>query len=77
MPELPTLDESGLNGYDITEWYGVLVPAKTPKEVTAELHAELVRMMSAPETKEQLAKQTAEPVTNTPAAALIKSGPLP
>jgi tripartite-type tricarboxylate transporter receptor subunit TctC len=75
MPELPTLDESGLRGYDITEWYGVLVPAKTPRNVIDKLNAELVRIISAPDTKEQLAKQAAEPVTNSPSefAAFLKA----
>ena len=75
MPELPTLDESGLKGYDITEWYGVLVPAKTPRDAIAKLHTELVRIIGAAETREQLARQAAEPVTNTPAqfAAFLKA----
>ena len=75
LPELPTLDESGLKGYDFTEWYAVLVPAKTPKDVVAKLHTELVRIVATSETREQLARQGAEPVTGTPAqlAAFIKT----
>lgn len=67
MPELPTLDEVGLRGYEVVEWYGVAVPAGTPRAVLAKLHAELVAAVNSGEVKEKLARQMTEPVTTTPA----------
>ena len=75
-PELPTLDEAGLKGYDIEEWYGVLTPARTPREIVVRLHGELVKIMNSVEMKAQLTRQAAETVTNkTPVdfAAFLKA----
>ena len=75
-PELPTLDEAGLKGYDIEEWYGVLTPAKAPREIVVRLHGELVKIMNSEEMRAQLIKQAAEAVTSkTPVdfAAFLKA----
>ena len=53
-PELPTISESGLPGYEADPWYGVLAPAGTPREVIARLHAELVKIMHHPDMREKL-----------------------
>ncbi len=73
--DVPTIAESGLPGYDVTNWYGVLLPAKTPKEIVTRLNAEIVRIMNLPDVKERLAAQGAESLTSTPEqmAAYIRS----
>jgi tripartite-type tricarboxylate transporter receptor subunit TctC len=65
-PELPTLDEAGVPGYEATQWYGVLAPAKTPPEIVKRLNAELVQILQLPDVKERLAGDGAEPVGDTP-----------
>ncbi|MEW5862339.1 MAG: tripartite tricarboxylate transporter substrate binding protein [Pseudomonadota bacterium] len=54
LPELPTLDESGLKGFDMTTWWGVMAPARTPDEVVARLNSEILRALEAPEVRERL-----------------------
>jgi len=66
LPELPTIAESGVPGYEATQWYGVLVPALTPRDTVARLHAEIVKALQRPEVRERLAAEAAEPVGNTP-----------
>jgi tripartite-type tricarboxylate transporter receptor subunit TctC len=61
MPELPTLAESGLPGYDTVAWFGLVAAAKTPPEVVARLHAETQKVLARPELREQLARLGAEP----------------
>src|SRR5687767_11618836 len=51
-PELPTIAESGLPGFDMTNWYGLLVPAATPRDVVARLQQEIARIMTLPETQQ-------------------------
>jgi tripartite-type tricarboxylate transporter receptor subunit TctC len=59
--DLPTLDESGLKGFDLTTWWGVMVAAKTPSTVVERLNAELGRAMDAPDVKEKLRSMGSEP----------------
>jgi tripartite-type tricarboxylate transporter receptor subunit TctC len=66
MPELPTVSESGLNGYDFSSWYGLLVPAKTSAAIIARLNAETVKALKAPDLKERLATEGCEPVGSSP-----------
>ena len=75
MPELPTLAESGLPGFDIYTWWGFLAPAGTPKEIVAKWNTEVVRILSSPEMKAFFAQQGAEPAPTTPDqfAELIRS----
>lgn len=65
-PELPTVAEAGLPGYEVINWYGVLAPSGTPKPIVARLHDEITRIMNLPEVKERLATQGAEVITSTP-----------
>ena len=65
-PELPTVSEAGVPGYVVTSWFGVLVPAATPREIVTRLNTELARTMSAPDVRERLASDGAEPQTGTP-----------
>jgi tripartite-type tricarboxylate transporter receptor subunit TctC len=65
-PEIPTLDEAGLAGYDITSWFGLMAPAATPPEVVTRLNRELVRVMALPDIREKLAALGSESVGSTP-----------
>jgi len=75
MPSLPTLDESGLKGYQRLGWNGVLTQAAVPKDVIARLNAVIVKTIGAPEMKAALVKQGFEPQTGTPEqfAAFIRT----
>ncbi len=66
LPELPTFTEAGLPGFEAGSWYGVLVPAGTPREAITKLHAETVRMLALPDIKQKLATEGAEAIGNTP-----------
>ncbi|MGZ5162094.1 MAG: Bug family tripartite tricarboxylate transporter substrate binding protein [Burkholderiales bacterium] len=74
-PDLPTLNESGLPGFEVVNWMGFLVPARTPHDIVAKLNAEIRAILQAPDTRERLLKQGMEPVGNTPEEfdAYIKS----
>ncbi|MBX9902951.1 MAG: tripartite tricarboxylate transporter substrate binding protein [Burkholderiales bacterium] len=74
MPELPTIAESGVKGYEASTWYGLLAPARTPKPVIDRLHAETVKILAGP-VRQRLEAQGFEPDGGTPAAfaAYIKS----
>jgi tripartite-type tricarboxylate transporter receptor subunit TctC len=74
-PELPTIAESGLPGFDINTWFGVFVPAGTPLEAVDVLHDEFVRALAEPDIREKMLAIGAEPVGNTPAqfATYIRS----
>jgi len=65
-PDLPTMAEAGLPGFDITTWYGLLAPAGTPKDVVAKWNAEVVRVLKTPEVRDQLAARGAEASPTTP-----------
>ncbi len=67
-PDLPTVAESGVKGFETLAWSGLLAPAETPKFVIMKLYNELVRILQIPETKERLAAIDFEPVGNTPEA---------
>jgi tripartite-type tricarboxylate transporter receptor subunit TctC len=54
MPDLPTLDESGLKGFDMTTWWGLMGPAQMPSDVAQRLSAEILKAMDAPEVREKL-----------------------
>jgi tripartite-type tricarboxylate transporter receptor subunit TctC len=55
MPELPTVAESGLKGYESSQWYGVWAPAGTPADVLALLNSQIAKIMQAPDMKQRLA----------------------
>jgi tripartite-type tricarboxylate transporter receptor subunit TctC len=67
FPELPTLAESGLAGYDVTTWYGVLVPKGTPQPIRDKLYAELVQVLKSPDVVARLRDIGAEPGGEPPA----------
>jgi tripartite-type tricarboxylate transporter receptor subunit TctC len=68
MPEMPTISESGVPGYEVTIWYGLLVPTGTPREIIARLHAETVTALGYADMKERLDAAGFEPRTMTPEA---------
>jgi tripartite-type tricarboxylate transporter receptor subunit TctC len=74
-PELPTMQEAGVPGYEVAGWYGVLAPAGTPQAIITRLNKEIVRILHTEDVKERLSADGSEPVGNTPAqfAAHIKS----
>jgi tripartite-type tricarboxylate transporter receptor subunit TctC len=74
-PELPTIDESGLKGFDVSSWVGVNAPANLPREIVTRVNAEIVKGMSAPAGRERLNQLAFDPVLSTPDqyAAHIKS----
>lgn len=65
LPDVPTLEEAGLKGFDIGTWFGVLAPAATPKDVLARLNAEMVKIIKSPEFGKRMAEIGAEPIGNT------------
>ena len=67
MPELPTFDEAGLKGYEVTGWYGVLAPAGTPREIVNRLHADITRALALAEMVQSLNAFGLEPApSNSP-----------
>ena len=74
VPDLPTLAEAGLPGFDIYTWWGFMAPAGTPKEIVAKWNAEVARILNTPEMKAFFAQQGAEPAPTSPEefAALIR-----
>jgi len=75
FPQLPTISEAGVPGYESHAWYGFVVPAKTPQSIIARLNRELVQILNMPDTAEALLKLGLEVWTTTPEAfgAYIKS----
>ncbi|MCU0942856.1 MAG: tripartite tricarboxylate transporter substrate binding protein [Hydrogenophaga sp.] len=75
LPDVPTLAESGLAGFDIGTWFGVLAPAGTPRPVTARLADEMQKIIQSPEFRKRMAEIGAEAIGNTPEqmAAQIRS----
>jgi tripartite-type tricarboxylate transporter receptor subunit TctC len=75
VPELPTVAESGLTGYDATGWYGLVMPAHSPRAIVMRLNQEVVKILAAPDVRQRLASFDLEPVGNSPEqmAAHIKS----
>jgi len=75
LPDVPTVAESGVPGYESSSWYGLLVPAGTPKDIIAKLNGEIIRILRVPETREWFVGAGLEPIGNSPAefAALIEA----
>ena len=66
LPDVPTIAESGVTGYAMTNWYGLLVPGGTPKLQIERLNAEVVRILNLPDIKERVASEGAAVVGSTP-----------
>jgi tripartite-type tricarboxylate transporter receptor subunit TctC len=65
LPDVPTLDEAGLKGFDIGTWFGVLAPVATPQEIVQRLNAEMVKVIQSPEFRKRMDEIGAEPVGNS------------
>lgn len=66
MGDIPTMEEAGVKGYDRTGWYGLMAPAKLPRDILTKLNSTIVKTVNAPEMKAAFAKQGLEPDTNSP-----------
>ncbi|TPG24893.1 Bug family tripartite tricarboxylate transporter substrate binding protein [Variovorax guangxiensis] len=66
LPDVPTLEEAGLKGFDIGTWFGVLAPAATPKDVVARLNSEMVKIIRSPDFAQRMQAIGAEPLGGTP-----------
>lgn len=66
VPNLPTLAESGVPGYEATSWNGMFAPAKTPRAIINKIHGEVVKALNSPEIREKLVAAGSDPVGNTP-----------
>jgi tripartite-type tricarboxylate transporter receptor subunit TctC len=66
MPDVPTLDEAGVSGYEVAGWYGVLGPARIPKKILTRLNDELVTMLRDPAMRETLTRAGADPLPSSP-----------
>ena len=75
MPDLPTIAEAGVPGYEAGAWFGLLAPAGTPKQIVAQLSAESARILKLPDISKRISELGAEPVGSTPEqfAELIKT----
>jgi tripartite-type tricarboxylate transporter receptor subunit TctC len=75
LPEVPTVIESGLPGFEVTVWQGIAVPAATPKPMIDRLHATMMKTLAAPDLRRRFAEQGVVATTSTPEefAVLIKS----
>jgi tripartite-type tricarboxylate transporter receptor subunit TctC len=67
LPDVPTVSEAGVSGYEATIWLGIMAPKGTPKEIVDRLNAEVGKIIAKPAIKEAWAKQGAVPMTMTPA----------
>ena len=68
MPDLPTIAETGIKGYEAGSWYGLSAPAGTPREIINRLHAETIKVVALPDVKERLFNAGFEVVTSNPEA---------
>ena len=66
LPQLPTISDAGMRGFDIATWFGIFAPAGAPPDIVARLNSEIVRILHTPEMKERLALLGAEPIGNKP-----------
>jgi tripartite-type tricarboxylate transporter receptor subunit TctC len=68
LPEVPTISEDGVPGHEVSVWYGVMMPAGTPRKIIARVNAEIVRILGQPDVHERLSGEAGEVVAGTPEA---------
>ena len=75
LPDVPTIDESGLKGFEAVAWNGLTAPAATPREVIAKISADVLKVVNSPELKERLKSEGSDPVGDSPAefAAFLRN----
>ena len=66
LPHVPTFDESGVKGYEATNWFGLLAPAKTPKEIVARLNVEVDKVIRSPDLAERFKNEALESIGGSP-----------
>jgi len=66
MPELPTMIEAGIRGYEFSTWYGLFAPGGTPRDIVAKLNAAVIKIIAQPEVKAQFARDGLDPAGGTP-----------
>jgi tripartite-type tricarboxylate transporter receptor subunit TctC len=66
MPDIPTVSESGIPGFEVVGWYGPIAPAKMSKPLLTKIHGEFIKILNDPEMKKAIFNQGAEPVGNSP-----------
>jgi tripartite-type tricarboxylate transporter receptor subunit TctC len=66
IPDIPTVAEAGVPGYEVTVWFGLVAPAGTPRDVVQKLNAEVTRILTMPDVRERFMAQGVEPVGSTP-----------
>jgi tripartite-type tricarboxylate transporter receptor subunit TctC len=66
VPDIPTVSEAGLPGFESVQWYGLLSPAQTPRDIVGRLHKEMVQVLQSPEIRKRFAADAADIVANTP-----------
>jgi tripartite-type tricarboxylate transporter receptor subunit TctC len=66
LPDVPTISEAGLPGYEVAGWYGVIGPAGIPGPLVARINQEINGILKAPDMRERLLREGAEPRTGTP-----------
>lgn len=71
LPEVPTVAESGVPGYEYTTWYGIFAPGKTPTPIINRLNAEIVRMLAEPQMSQRFQSQGGDTASSTPAALTV------
>lgn len=72
LPELPTVAEAGLPGYEASTWIGVLAPAGTPREIVERLHGEIVKILALPDVQKTFSVQGFDMIANTPAEFAVQ-----
>jgi tripartite-type tricarboxylate transporter receptor subunit TctC len=75
LPSVPTIDESGLKGFELGSWFGILAPAGTPADIVNRLNGVIVKIVASADFRERMSSQGLDPMSNTPAefSAYIKS----
>ena len=66
IPEVPTISEAALPGYEAVTWWGVLAPARTPRDIVNKIHGDIVKVLQMPDTRDKLAKEAVNPGGTTP-----------
>ena len=66
LPEVPTIAESGLPGYESMQWYGLILPARTPKNIVDFLYRELMAILQEPQVRTRLTEEGGDVVGSTP-----------
>ena len=75
LPEVPTLNELGLSGYEVVAWWGVMAPAGTPRDIVAKVNADVLKALALPDVRERLLGMGIFPASSTPSelAAFVQS----